>query len=91
MKVGAEGFLCVRPEDVVVAAPGDRRGTAVNRLPGRVASVVTQGPFLKVSIDCGVLIVAAVSGQLARELAVEPGRAVTIELRPTDLYVIPRG
>ena len=83
MRVGSAGLLCVRPEDVVVAAAGDRR-----RLPrptscrGRVAAVVPQGPFLKVTIDCGVRIVAAVSGHVARDLAIEPGRAVTVALRP---------
>jgi len=91
MRVGSEGLLCVRPEDVLIAAPGDRRGSSVNQLQGRVASVVTQGPFLKVSIDCGVRIVAAVSGRLARDLSLETGCAVTIALRPADLYVIPRG
>ncbi len=91
MRVGAEGLLCVRPEDVAGRRARGQARLAVNQLQGRVASVVTQGPFLKVSIDCGVRIVAAVSGQLARELALEPGCAVTIALRPTDLYVIPRG
>ena len=91
MRVGSEGFLCVRPEDVLVAAPGDRRGPSVNQLQGRVDSVVALGPFLKVSIDCGVRIVAAVSGRLARDLFLETGCAVTVALRPTDLYVIPRG
>ncbi|MHB8836623.1 MAG: ABC transporter ATP-binding protein [Candidatus Methylomirabilia bacterium] len=91
MRVGSAGLLCVRPEDVLIAAPGDRRGSSANQLQGRVAAVTAQGPFLKVSIDCGVRIVAAVSGHLARELALEPGRAMTIALRPADLYVIPRG
>jgi tungstate transport system ATP-binding protein len=90
MRVGSAGLLCIRPEDVLLAAPGDRRGSSVNQLQGLVASVVAQGPFLKVSIDCGVRIVAAVSGHVARELALEPGCAVTIALRPADLYVIPR-
>ena len=91
MLVGSEGLLCIRPEDVLVAAPGDRRGSSLNLLQGKVTSVVTQGPFLKVSIDCGVRIVASVSGHIARLLSLEPGRAVKIALRPADLYVIPRG
>jgi ABC-type molybdate transport system ATPase subunit len=91
MLVGSEGLLCIRPEDVLVAAPGDRRGSSLNQLQGRVASVVAQGPFLKVSIDCGVSIVATVSGHIARGIPVEPGCVVTIGLRPADLYVIPRG
>ena len=87
---GAAGLLCVRPEDVQLTAPGERRGPVTcNHVPGRVVGVVPQGQFLKVSIDCGVRIVASVSGSVARELSLEPGREVTVALRPADLYVIP--
>ncbi len=92
MVSGDEGMLCIRPEDVVFAAPGGGEGIpAGNRFPGRVVSVVPQGPLVKVAIDCSVRIVAAVSAHVARERAVVPGNAVTIALRPPDLYVIPRG
>ena len=53
--------------------------------------MVTQGPFLKVSVDCGVPLVAAVSGHVARALDLAPGCGVTVVLRPADLYVIPGG
>ncbi len=92
MRVGSEGLLCVRPEDVEIAASGagdDYRGA--NRLPGRIAALAPQGPFLKVTIDCAVRIVATVSGHVARELALAPGCAVTVALRPANLFVIPRG
>ena len=91
MRVGSEGLLCVRPEDVLVAAPGVGAAPRCNQLQGRVAALVPQGPFVKVTIDCGVPIVASVSGHVARGLAVDPGCAVTVALRPADLYVIPRG
>lgn len=92
LRAGSAGLLCVRPEDVVVGAAGNGAGApAVNRLSGLVAAVVAQGPFLRVSIDCGVRIVATVSAHVARELSVAPGSAVTVALRPSELYVIPRG
>ena len=88
---GSEGLLCIRPEDVVVAGPGTGGGAPTgNRLLGRVASVVAQGPLNKVAVDCGVRIVAAVSGQVTRELALAPGCEVAVTLRPSDLYAIPR-
>ncbi len=91
MANGAEGFLCVRPEDVLLAAPGREQGApAGNRLPGRVVAVVPQGPLSKVTLDCGVPVVASVSGHVTRDLALEPGCGVTVALRPADLYVIPR-
>jgi tungstate transport system ATP-binding protein len=91
LQAGSAGLLCVRPEDVLVAAPGDRRGSPVNQLQGRVAALVHLGPFMKVSIDCGVPIVAAVSMHAARGLGPAPGCEVTVSLRPADLYVIPKG
>jgi hypothetical protein len=53
--------------------------------------VIPQGGLIRVTIDCGVRIVAAASGQVSRALALEAGRAVWVALRPPDLYVIPRG
>jgi tungstate transport system ATP-binding protein len=93
MAPGAAGLLCIRPEDVVVAAAGEGAADdgAVNCLSGRVEAVVPQGPFLKVTIGCGLPLVAAVSGHVARELRLAPGREVTAAFRPADLYVIPPG
>jgi ABC-type molybdate transport system ATPase subunit len=76
---------------VAIASGGSNILSYLTAQPGRITAVVQQGPFLKVTIDCGVRIVATVSGHVSRELAVEPGCAVTIVLRPADLYVIPRG
>jgi tungstate transport system ATP-binding protein len=87
---GSEGVLCVRPEDVLLSAREDGDdASGGNRLPGRVAAVTPQGPLSKVTVDCGVRIVAAVSGHVARELHLAPGCEVTVTLRPSDLYVIP--
>jgi tungstate transport system ATP-binding protein len=92
MASGAPGLLCVRPEDVLLTASGAWQGAPPgNRFAGVVAAVVPQGALSRVTVDCGVTIVAAVSGHVARDLAIEPGRAVTVALRPSDLYVIPRG
>ena len=87
----AEGWLCVRPEDVLVSVLAGAGGPwSPNHLPGRIVEVVPHGIFLRATIDCGVRIVAAVPGQFTRELALEPGLAVRVGLRPADLYVIPR-
>jgi tungstate transport system ATP-binding protein len=90
MLPGSDGLLCVRPEDVALSAGGGEGAQAGNRLQGRVASVVPQGPLSKVTIDCGVRIIAAVSGQVTRDLALAPGSEVAVTMRPSDLYVIPQ-
>jgi len=89
MQSGSVGLLCIRPEDVVLSASGTE-AAAGNHFPGRVASVIPQGLLSRVTIDCGVPIVAAASGHVVRELALAAGCAVRVALRPADLYVIPR-
>jgi len=89
LTVGSAGLLCVRPEDVEIEVAA--AAAAPNRLPGTVVAVVQQGPFLKVSVECGVMIVALISGHLARELAVRPGSPVTVALPLSNLYAIPQG
>jgi ABC-type molybdate transport system ATPase subunit len=91
MLPGGDGWLCVRPEDVVLSAsprPGDT--PTGNCLPGLVSAVIPQGPLSKVTVDCGVPLVAAVAGHLVRDLGLRSGKEVLVSLRPADLYVIPR-
>jgi tungstate transport system ATP-binding protein len=84
---GVRALVCVRPEDVTLAAPGE---TGLrNRFPATVAAVVPQGPFLKVTLDCGFRLVAAVPGRTAADLTLEKGRAVLVAIRPGDLHVVP--
>jgi ABC-type sugar transport system ATPase subunit len=91
MTSGSEGLLCIRPEDIELTASGRQTIPPSNCLQGRIISLVPLGPLSKVTVDCGVRIIAAVSGHVTRELALEPGASVTAALRPSDLYVIPRG
>jgi tungstate transport system ATP-binding protein len=92
MTFGAEGLLCVRPEDVLLSAsPRAGEVPSGNCLPGRVVAVVPQGPLIRVTVDCGVPVVAAAAAHLVRDLGLGPGSAIVVQLRPADLYVIPRG
>lgn len=92
VSAGEKAYLCIRPEDVILAAPGTTpTGDTPNVFAGTVIAVVPEGPFRKVVLDCGCRICAAVSGHVVEELSLREGSAVTLSFRPADLHLIRKG
>jgi tungstate transport system ATP-binding protein len=71
--------LALRPEDIaLVTSRGlSQIGSGGNRLPGIVTEVVPSTPFVRVVVDCGFPLVAAVTSRSVRDLGLAPGVAVT--------------
>ena len=87
-----EVFVCLRPEDVTLSM-GTEATTASsvrNRLSGSVTRITFQGPLARVSIDCGITIVALITRSSALEMALEPGQPVIASFKATALHVISR-
>jgi molybdopterin-binding protein len=82
--------VAVRPEDVVlVPAPTVWPATSErNRLPGVVQGIVASTPFVRVVVDCGFPLVAAVTSRSVSELGLAPGVAVTAVFKATAAHVI---
>ena len=82
--------VAIRPEEIVIAK-GDacRPGTA-NHLHGRVTSIASDGPLVRVTIDCGFPLVALIRRLRYIELGLEPGTAVCAEFDPNGAHLIPR-
>ena len=94
--VGAGTFhralVCLRPEDVSVAAAGDRAtdSSVRNRLPGRVARVVRTGADARVEVDCGFRVVARITRRSLDELGIEAGAEVVVTFKATAAHLIPK-
>lgn len=77
--------LCIRPENIVLqATEGAAPGTV---LQARVAALYPWGPVWKVSLDCGVNLMAYALKHEVRQL--EVGQAVRVLLLPGALHVLP--
>ena len=89
---GAEVLVCVRPEDVVLAAIDEVGGhsSVRNRLPAVVQRALPAGPFVRVELDAGFPLVALVTKQSGEELALAPGSRVTASFKATAVHLIPR-
>ena len=96
---GRAVLFCLRPEDVTLwsvdqLGPGDRPGpgnafsSARNRLPGRVSRVTPSGPLVRVSVDCGVPLVALITRASAEEMGLAVGRPVVATFKATAAHLI---
>jgi molybdopterin-binding protein len=83
-------YVCIRPEDVVLApaAPAASPSSARNRLTGRVAAVLPAAGGCRVEVDCGFPLVALVTRRSVEELGIVPGEALTASFKATAVHLI---
>jgi tungstate transport system ATP-binding protein len=82
--------VCIRPEDVTLAGPGDGgASSARNHLPGAVLRVTPATAYLRVLVDCGFPLVAAVTRRSAEELGLVPGARVTAIFKASAAHLLP--
>jgi molybdate transport system ATP-binding protein len=86
-----EAFACVRAEEIVLEEAPDARTSARNLLSGVVAARSDEGPLVRVSVDCGVRLVALVTRASADRLRLAPGRPVTALVKAPSVRLVPRG
>jgi tungstate transport system ATP-binding protein len=86
---GAHVLCCLRPEDVTIwTDPAADRGSARNRLPGRVVRLVPDGPLVRVTLDCGVLVVAAITRASAGEMGLVEGGPAVATFKAAAVHLI---
>jgi molybdate transport system ATP-binding protein len=88
--VDDEAYACVRAEDVVLELPDGHASSAQNRLAGVVAARRAEGPLVRITVDCGVRLVALVTRGSAERLELAPGRRVCAVMKAPAVRVVPR-
>lgn len=87
----AEALVCLRPEDVSIAAAGEHApGSARNHIPGRVTRIVRTGADARVEIDCGFRLTARVTRRSLDDLGIDEGTAVIASFKATAVHLIPK-
>jgi molybdate transport system ATP-binding protein len=85
-----EAYACVRAEDVVIEPVVAQPSSAQNRLAGAVASRRDEGPLVRITVDCGVSLVALVTRWSADRLRLVPGQQVCAVVKAPSVRVVPR-
>jgi tungstate transport system ATP-binding protein len=82
--------VCIRPEDVVLAAPSDHApaSSARNQLAGHVATVTPTPAHVRVVIDVGFPLVAAVTRRSIDELGLAPGVPIVAVFKASAAHLL---
>jgi tungstate transport system ATP-binding protein len=87
---GERVLVCLRPEEITLFPRGATLTTssARNQLYGRVIRHLPTGSTFRVTIDCGIPIVATVTRQSWEQLGLEDGGEVVAAFKATAPHVI---
>jgi molybdopterin-binding protein len=85
--------VAIRPEDVTLfpASEHEPLSSARNHLDGVVAAVSPSTPYVRVVVDCGFPLVAAVTPRSVKDLGLDPGVRVTAVFKASAAHLIPHG
>ena len=82
--------VAIRPEEIVLTKGDACRQGAANHLPGRVTAIDSEGPLVRVVLDCGFPLVALIRRLSYLEIGLEAGEVVCAEFDPNGAHLIPR-
>lgn len=91
--VGAHVLISIRAEDVIIGA-GAQAGepptafSARNHLAGRVTAIEPAGPLVRVRLECGFPLVAAVTRPAVEAMRLAPGAPVIAIFKAPAVHVI---
>jgi tungstate transport system ATP-binding protein len=89
VNTGERVILCIRPEHVVISHNFVRGSTSLrNIFSGTVLKVTLLGPYQKIYLDCGFPLVAYITNNSSRKLALQEGQEVTASFKATAIHVI---
>lgn len=89
LQPGQNAYYCLRPEDITLWQQEDLPvSSARNCLLGKISKLMTQGPLVKVGVDCGFLVTALVTRQSAKEMNLEIGKKVAATFKASAAHLI---
>lgn len=86
---GRNVSLFIRPEEVTLEPAGHvpARSSMRNRIVGQIIRIVPSGPFVRVSVDCGFVLVALITRRSCTELGLAVGTVVVAGVKATAIHV----
>ena len=89
LRIGQPVYFCLRPEDITLWQPNELpSSSARNCLVGKVSKLMTQGPLVKVGMDCGVQVTALVTRQSVKDLRLELGKEMAATFKASAAHLI---
>ena len=88
--VGQKVYCCLRPENVTVLSQTLGKSSARNIFEAKVSTIVRQGFFNKLTLDCGFPLIAYITITSCEDLGIMPGVTVLASFKATSVHMIHR-
>ncbi len=88
--LGAEAFVCIRAEDVMLEREKGVPTSARNRLAGQVTALHPEEAMIRVALDCGFPLESLITRGACQELALAPGVAIIALIKASAVHLISR-
>jgi tungstate transport system ATP-binding protein len=86
---GERVFCGIRPENVDLDIGDNKQSMNYeNVFLGKITGIVSTGPFLKVTLDCGFPLVAYVTGRTFPEIKLVLGEQITTSIKASAVHLI---
>lgn len=86
-----EVLACIRAEDVLIFREEHTSGvSARNQVRGRIAALGSEGPLVRVTIECGFPLISVITRQACEELGLREGRPVTAIIKAAAIHLVLR-
>jgi molybdate transport system ATP-binding protein len=85
-----EVYVCIRAEEVALEKGNSTKASPRNRLAGIISSLSTEGPLVRVAMDCGFPLHALVTKTARNELDLREGDAITALVKTPSVHLIAR-
>lgn len=85
----SEVYVCIRAEDVILMRAEKVQSSARNRLVATVRAVSSEGPLVRVNLDCGFPLAALLTQSACDELALHDGFRVVTLVKAPQVHLIP--
>jgi molybdate transport system ATP-binding protein len=82
-------FACIRADEVIVES-GQSPTSARNRLPATIRAIHTEGPLVRLELDCGFALAAYITRVSLREMNLEAGSVVNAVIKAPAVHLVPR-
>lgn len=91
LMAGRSVAVYIRPEEITLTPIGAApvKSSVRNQIPGRIIKMVPHGPFVRVSIDCGFVLIALITRRSCTELGLDVGVNVVAGIKATAIHVLP--
>jgi molybdate transport system ATP-binding protein len=80
--------VCIRAEDVILSLDTGSHASSRNRFLATITTLTSEGPLVRIDLDCGFLLKAMLTRQSCEELNLQPGLKVTALIKASQAHII---